>query len=154
MFREENGCFSRRSRTKPKEAQGNMLFLCRSGVFGPRKFLYSVKVILSVPLSTVREARILLQCIDSPDCDCGLNDPETADHLFLRCRHLRVQRAALCEAVKGDMSMSSLFATHAAISADWAICFFGLPQLQFARNHFERRFKALIALGHSGITRE
>ena len=94
-----------------------------------------------------------LQKAKSPTCKCGLHEAETAEHLLLRCRYLTEQREILSRAVGARLTMKMLVERHAAKTADWAICCFGLGGFKFARDHFHRLFPELLLGGRDVFTR-
>ena len=75
----------------------------------------------------------------SPTCKCGLDEPETAEHLFLCCRMLAEERRVLQVATRGFMNMQTLMTRLADVAADWAICFFGLSMFEPEQQHAAQR---------------
>ena len=110
---------------KLNRPQSTFILQCKIGHIGLKKYLHSRRR------------------MDSAICDCGLNEPETAEHLFCRCRFLTEERRMLLKAIgKGGniVWMDDLMRNRQAIAADWAICWFGLSQFQSQRKKAAQRF--------------
>ena len=83
-----------------------------------------------------------------------MEEPETVEHLFCRCRHLTKAREILEAKLGRKVDWGRLMTCDALIAVDWAIDCFGLRQFHYAKTNGFHRSCFGSSLKGLGIDRE